>query len=266
MSFKWCIRDSNISYILALNFASITVVCSIVIFSGCAPQLIYREISSDSPQAAFEQLVKINDNLVEYKADGDIQVAIPSGYYKLQAKVHYQKEDRWLINLIGPFGLNLANIETDGKRYIVDIKLTGASLSGYLDEPFYLKSLDMKLPRLDIFVNLMLPIIDIDYSSYEPRYNRSSINDSLLVIKYHDDNEEGLVTLNLSFDPLIVYSEERSMSGVYLFRRDFVYESEISYIPESIKISHNMMSIDISYSNIRFHDVVPMDIGNEDQS
>ena len=248
-----CRMDCSLSNYNAAIF-SIILLGLLGSITSCAPRLSMRELSADSPQSAFEQLVSLNSSLINFQADGNLQIALPSGYYNLQAKVRYQQNDRWLIHLNGPFGLRLANIETDGNRYMVEIRLTGASFSGYLDEPFTIQSLDIELPRLDIFVNLMLPVIDINYDYYVPMNELSSVNDSLLVINYIQKNASGRVRLKLSFDPLIVYSEERIMGGKYLYIREFEYDTANSYLPESIRISHDSMSVDISYDNIQYHD------------
>jgi len=249
-----------------LTIFSIVLIGLLGILSGCATQMSIREISADSPQSAFDQLVNLNNGITKYHADGDIQITIPSGYYNLQTKVQYQQNDRWLIHLNGPFGLRLANIETDGSRYIVELRLTGASFSGYLDEPFTIKSLDLELPRLDLFVNLMLPVIDINSNYYKPVDKLSSVNDSLLVVNYNQKNASGQVRLKLSFNPVKVYSEERFMGGKYLYKREFDYESAKSHLPESIKISHDNMSVDISYDNIRYLDKVTKGVTSDDQS
>jgi len=224
------------------------------IIAGCAPQLTIREISANSPQSAFDQLASLNKSIIKYQADGDIQIGVPNGYYNLQAKVLYQQKDRWLIKINGPFGLRLANIETDGSRYTINLRFSGASFSGYLDEPFTINAIDLELPRLDLFVNLLLPVIDINSKYYNPINEQSSAEDSTLVINYLQKNAGGEVRLKVSYDPLKVYSEERSLGGKYLYKREFEYNSSNSFLPELIKISHDNMSIAISYSNIQYHD------------
>jgi len=239
---------------------------SVIFLSSCAPRISHIKFSAESPEVAVEEMISIKYNLIKFQADIDLQLTIPNGSYKVKAELQYERENRWLIHISGPFGLKLARIETFGKRYIVDMLITGSSISGYLDEPIAIGAMDLELPRLDMFVNLMLPVIDITDNQQFSISPHSSIYDSSLVINYEVEDDQYEIRLNLSYNPLIVYSEERSVNYNFLYRREFEYKSAQSQFPIKMSISHQDISLRITYSNIHYQTRILKGITAENQS
>ncbi|NQU05107.1 MAG: hypothetical protein HQ568_03370 [Calditrichaeota bacterium] len=222
-----------------------------ILISGCARHPQFNVINVDSSKLAYNKLIERSLSLQSFSTDTEFFLIVPKGKFRLKGEMDYSELNGWYVELNGPFGIKLVEIESIEDGFKIKLPHSGTILEINEDEPFDLPELDVKFPNLSFVTTLLLPVLPFDKrTDWLFAGGELGESGSLLLISNRDDANDSLV-VSLDYNTLKVKNEELWHNGVRSYKRTFEYESDDDYFPKGIRIKMEDLELYIKYGYVK---------------
>jgi len=231
----------------------------LILFIGCATVVEFQTFHANTPDEALRELLRQRESITAFKASCVFEVSLPDKNFSINGEVLYTIQEGWHIEFQGPLGLKIAVIEADSINFSIHNTFTGRTETGRLDETLELPNFNLTIPRVDILIGVLLPVLDI--YQIEEWYIKSAdfSSDSRMILIRSVGVEREEMMLDLELSPLKVNSEERIRNDQILYSRYFNYSDNSSILPTGITVRAGDITFNIKYSSLKLDTNSPTD-------
>lgn len=211
------------------------------------PRLVTRDVQNKSE--AVQELIRLRHNVEGFSARTRLELTADNVDIKLIGQIRYDDQSGWNIELFGPLGIKVAQIEADEKNYYLHSPISGMTLEGSIDEEIEIPNLDLTLRSLNILTTFLFPLVDIKDEDKWQLTGKPESTDDVLILKRDDASTDSLV-LHVDYSPLKVLKEERWKGGEHLITRSFTFDKNSSMFPNVLVIDINEMRLKVLFRSL----------------
>ncbi|MBM3326323.1 MAG: hypothetical protein FJY65_05015 [Calditrichaeota bacterium] len=229
---------------MVIRRAKIAALISVLCLIGCGARFAIQDYYAVDAGDAFAELLRRRAMFRHFSSNTVLEFIFIDKSIKLKCFINQIDSSRCSIELNGPLGVALANIEIDSAHFIVNRPQTGQVYKGSLQESLALPELDMEIERIDRLMGLLLPTPDVSlrWSITLARYS----NPGSLGFKAGADS----LMLRLDYAPLRVLNEELWRSSELIFKRQYLYNSARQILPSKIVVQIDNLSLTLEYQSL----------------
>lgn len=223
-----------------------------VIFTGCAVKPPIDTFDANSPEAALAEIYRRNIAFKKFSADAVIEVSVPTARLNLNSDIRFDRETGWHIEITGPFGISLAVIDSYKDSFNIYTPQTGRMVNGLLREGLNIPEINLWMPGIGSFDDLLLPTTPLS-DSLNWNICNSSVGESGELSLSQNTSFTYLadsISINLSYVPLRIYEENYFKNGDRLMTRRFSFGNELDVLPERISIIYKEFQLSVFYRDI----------------
>ncbi len=229
---------------------------SLVLLVGCSSVNRFPAVHTDNAEKALAELVKLSRSIDFFEADATFEIELNEDGEKRQltidGEVLFDELQGWHIQILGPFGIKLAIIESDDGMYRIRTPQTGQVREGLLTERITFSSLNLEFPHLTSLSPLLMPIFDFnDNAEWRLTDSRYS-SPGYLELRHSSEIFNVRLKLILEYFPLKVIEEHHYRDNEIFMTRTFSYSDESENMPDSINLEFEGLTVGISYKSIRY--------------
>lgn len=223
---------------------------------GCSSVKKFPEVKTDSAENALMELMHRSRSIDFFEADAKFDLELDKDGEKLRLAVDgnvlYEEEYGWHIEITGPFGIKLADIESKDSTYKFHSPQTGRVREGLLSEKLSYKSINIELPNLKSLNPLLMPIFDFTDDAVWEIIDSDYSELGYMDLKQSSELNNEHVRLILEYAPLRVIEEHHYRDDRVIMTRSFAYSNDSDSMPDKIELRFDGLTVDLAYKFIRF--------------
>ena len=227
------------------------LILTVIFFNGCSSSFHFKSFEAENSQAVLKELISRRESIEAFQGKAEVEIIAPQGTFRVKCNLSFNDNSGWDIKVLGPFGILLAEIETDSDEYLVRYN-NGSSLTGRLDESFVIPGANIILPNLFIITGLLFPIIDIKQQDKWKIISSDVSSPGELILEKKISNVKETLELKLDFSPLKIYSTQLYIDDKSLYMKSFTYSESSKNEPALMEIQTPDVTLKVEFKSLSF--------------
>lgn len=223
---------------------------SILLITGCAGRFDFGHFRANTAQDALQELIERREAIRDFQGTAIIRMKLEKMEMRLKSRIDYDIDEGWHVEITGPLGLKAAVIDVDDEEYTVQFPHIGRTEKARIDERFEIPGFNLSLPEVSFLTKPFLPVLDIKKGDGWRVKSADIKNKGQLVLVRESAGDAETMMIELDFNPLKPYREDRFLNGELFFTRRFIYKNWGSFLPSRFEITKDDLVLIINYKSL----------------
>lgn len=218
---------------------------------SCARRPCFETYMAVTPQEVLSELIYRCESVEGFTAEPEFQLSGPFGRFRFKGDIDYGVDRGWHVLLSGPLGIRLAEIESIGNRFIINMPYNTMMTEVDIDHPVNLPEYDISFPDLSFATTLLMPYTSLtETEEWSIACGEAGSPGNISLVRTDGTVRDSLV-LSLDYSPLRVWREKLWRNDGLQSSRRFIYNDKNDYLPFRIIIEINDLMLDVKYRSLK---------------